>query len=48
MACQSVSPTRIVDKWTCETDNGTQVTYRIIASSIPGFVYSVGDGGKDP
>jgi len=40
MVSQQVSPVQILDEWTCKTANGTRVTYSIIASTIPGFVYS--------
>jgi hypothetical protein len=40
MVSGQVSPTRIVDQWTSQTEDGTQVTYRIASTSILGFVYS--------
>jgi hypothetical protein len=46
MVSQQVSPMRLVDEWTCETTNGTRVTYSIIASVIPGFVYSAVWAGR--
>lgn len=40
MVSQQASPTRIVDEWTGHTADGTRVTYRIIATTMQGFVYS--------